>query len=52
MWSIAFNDFVQMIMIVLGLLIATFFVTSGLENGMMDVVNHAIANSKFELFPE
>lgn len=52
MWSVALNDFVQMIMIVLWMIIATFFITSGLDNGVMDVVNHAVANSKFELFPE
>jgi hypothetical protein len=34
------------------MIIATVFITSGLENGMLDVVNHAVANSKFELFPE
>lgn len=53
MWSVALTDFFQMIIIVVGMLIASFFVTSlpGAD-GMFNVVQHAYENGKFDLLPE
>jgi len=52
MWSVALNDFVQMIMIFIWIVIATFFVTSWVEWWFWTIINHAIDNSKFDVFPE
>lgn len=53
MWSVALTDFFQMIIIVLGMLIASFFVTSlpGAD-GMLNVVEHAYQSGKFDLLPD
>jgi Na+/proline symporter len=53
MWSVAMTDFFQMIIIVVGMVIASFFVTSlpGAD-GMINVVQHAYHAGKFDLLPE
>lgn len=53
MWSVAITDFMQMIIIFIGLIVATFFVTSlpGAD-GVGNVITHAIENNKFAIFPE
>lgn len=52
MWSVALNDFIQMIMIFIWIVIATFFVTSWVDGWFWAVINHAVENSKFDLFPD
>lgn len=49
MWAVAITDFLQMIIIVVGMLYIGSEV-SGQAGGVMAVVNHAIANGKFENF--
>lgn len=51
MWSVALTDFVQMIMIVVGMIIASFFVAW--DAGWMGAVaTKAFADGKFNLFPD
>ncbi|HUW50293.1 MAG TPA: sodium:solute symporter family protein [Sulfuricella sp.] len=50
MWSVAFTDFFQMILIVLGMLYIG-YVISGLTGGVGTVVKHAAAAGKFEFWP-
>ncbi|MDD5329416.1 MAG: sodium:solute symporter family protein [Sulfuricella sp.] len=50
MWSVAFTDFFQMILIVLGMLYIG-YVVSGLTGGAGAVVKHAAAAGKFEFWP-
>jgi solute:Na+ symporter, SSS family len=53
MWSVALTDFFQMIIIVVGMLIASFFVAGlpGAES-MSNVISTAVADGKFDLFPD
>lgn len=53
MWSVALTDFFQMIIIVVGMLIAAFFVTSlpG-AGGMSHVLSTAYDAGKFTLLPD
>jgi solute:Na+ symporter, SSS family len=53
MWSVALTDFFQMIIIVVGMFIASFFV-AGLPgaDGMSNVISTAVADGKFDLFAE
>ncbi|MHB1591849.1 MAG: sodium:solute symporter family transporter [Sulfuricella sp.] len=50
MWSVAFTDFFQMILIVLGMLYIG-YVVSGLAGGVGTVVKHAADAGKFEFWP-
>jgi Na+/proline symporter len=50
MFSVAITDFIQMIIIVLGMLYIGWEV-SGLAGGVSGVVSHAAAHGKFELLP-
>src|SRR5689334_24013795 len=50
MFSVAITDFIQMIIIVLGMLYIGWEV-SGLAGGVSGVVAHAAANDKFQLLP-
>lgn len=52
MWSVALTDFFQMIIIVVGMAIAAFFVTSlpGV-GGMGTVISTAYDAGKFDIFP-
>src|SRR5260221_2208259 len=50
MFSVAITDFIQMIIIVLGMLYIGWEV-SGLAGGVGTVVSHAAASGKFNLFP-
>lgn len=50
MWSVAVTTFVQMIVIVLGLLYIAWLV-SDMAGGTSTVINHAAANNKFEFLP-
>jgi len=52
MWSVALNDFIQMIMIMLWIIIATFFITFWVDWWLNTIINHAVNNSKFVLFPD
>jgi Na+/proline symporter len=50
MWSVAVTTFVQMIVIVLGLLYIAYLV-SGMTGGVAPVVSHAAAAGKLEFWP-
>ena len=52
MWSVALTDFFQMIIIIVGMVIASFFVTSlpG-AGGMINVISTAYNAGKFDLLP-
>jgi SSS family transporter len=50
MWSVAMTDFVQMIVIVLGLLAIAWY-AAGLAGGADKVINFAAAQGKFQFFP-
>jgi SSS family solute:Na+ symporter len=51
MWSVAVTTFVQMIVIVLGLLYIAWLV-SDMAGGATTVISHAAANNKFEFLPK
>lgn len=51
MWSVAITDFIQMIIIVLGMLYIGWEV-SGMTGGVVAVVQHAAASGKLNLLPE
>lgn len=51
MWSVALTTFVQMIVIVLGLLYIAWLV-SGMTGGVAPVIEHAVQNEKFHFWPE
>ncbi|HEU0188544.1 MAG TPA: sodium:solute symporter family protein, partial [Gallionella sp.] len=51
MWAVAITDFLQMIIIVIGMLYIGFEV-SGMVGGVDVVVNHAIGAGKFDFWPK
>lgn len=51
MWSVALTTFVQMIVIVLGLLYIAWLV-SDMTGGVAPVIEHAMRNDKFHFWPE
>lgn len=51
MWSVALTDFIQMSVIVVGLIIIAIFI-SDQSGGVTAVVNHAANNDKLVFFPE
>jgi SSS family solute:Na+ symporter len=51
MWSVALTDFMQMIVIVVGMLFIGYYVT-GEVGGVTEVVNHAVAADKLNILPE
>jgi len=51
MWSVAVTTFVQMIVIVLGLLYIAWLVAD-MAGGAATVINHAAANNRFEFLPK
>jgi solute:Na+ symporter, SSS family len=51
MWSVAFTTFLQMIIIILGLLYIAWMV-SGMAGGASAVISHAAAQGKFEFWPK
>lgn len=52
MWSVAIMDFIQMMLILGGLIVVAYLVAGRLDGGVMEVVNHASANNKFDFWPE
>ena len=52
MWSVAIMDFIQMMTILAGLLIVAYLVSTRLDGGAMEVINHAAENNKFDFWPE
>lgn len=52
MWSVAMTDFMQMIVIVVGMLFVGYVVTGKVDGGAAAVVEHASANGKFNFWPE
>src|SRR4029079_5228732 len=51
MFSVAITDFIQMIIIVLGMLYIGFEVSGLVPGGVGAVVSHAAANGKFNILP-
>lgn len=51
MWSVALTDFMQMIVIVIGMLFIGYVVT-GQVGGVSSVVSHAVEADKFNILPE
>lgn len=51
MWSVAITDFMQMIVIVVGMLVIGYMVT-GEVGGVSAVVDHAVEADKFKLLPD
>jgi SSS family transporter len=51
MWSVALTDFVQMIVIAIGLLLVAYF-AADLAGGAGKVIDYAATNGKFQFFPE
>lgn len=52
MWSVAIMDFIQMMAILAGLLVVAYLVAGRLDGGVMEVIDHAAANNKFDFWPE
>ncbi|WP_339749644.1 sodium:solute symporter family protein [uncultured Maricaulis sp.] len=52
MWSVAIMDFLQMMIILGGLLIVAWLVADRLDGGYMAVIDHAAAHDKFDFWPE
>tara|TARA_R110000868_G_scaffold34829_1_gene125407 strand:- start:3747 stop:5207 length:1461 start_codon:yes stop_codon:yes gene_type:complete len=52
MWSVAIMDFLQMMIILGGLLMVAWLVADRLDGGYMEVIDHAAANNKFDFWPE
>jgi solute:Na+ symporter, SSS family len=50
MWSVAMTDFVQMIVIALGLIVIAWY-SAGLAGGAGKVFNYAVTNNKLQFFP-
>jgi SSS family transporter len=50
MWSVALTDFLQMIVITIGLLLIAWF-AADLAGGAGRVINHAASEGKFQFFP-
>jgi len=51
MWSVAMTDFVQMVVIVIGLAAVAYVVAGRFDGGAMEVITHAAANDKFDFWP-
>ena len=52
MWAVAYTDFIQMIVILGGLITVAVLVGMRLDNGITTVVTHAMDNNKFDFWPE
>jgi len=52
MWSVALTDFMQMIIIVLGMLYVGYVVTGKIDGGVTAVIDHAANADKFNFWPE
>jgi len=52
MWSVALTDFMQMIIIVLGMLYVGYVVTDKIDGGTIAVIEHAANADKFNFWPE
>lgn len=52
MWSVALTDFMQMIIIVLGMLYVGYVVTGEINGGTMAIIEHAAQADKFNFWPE
>lgn len=52
MWAVAYTDFFQMILIILGLGIVAWLVAGRFDGGAMEVIRHAEAHGKFDFWPE
>lgn len=52
MWAVAYTDFFQIILIIIGLSIVAYLVAGRVDGGAVEVINHAAASNKFVFFPE
>ncbi len=51
MWSVVITDFIQMILILVGLLTVAWIISGKFDGGAMEVINHASENQKFDFWP-
>jgi solute:Na+ symporter, SSS family len=52
MWSVVITDFIQMMIIVAGLLVVAWIVATRFDGGAIEVIQHATDNKKFAVLPE
>jgi SSS family transporter len=52
MWALAINDFIQMVVILSGLVIVAIFVTGRFDGGAAEIIHHAASQQKFNFWPE
>ena len=52
MWAVAITDFLQMAIILVGLISAAYVVAGRFDGGAMEIINHAAQNDKFTFWPE
>ncbi len=52
MWSVALTDFVQMVVISVGMLIVCYMISGMVEGGAGAVIDHAVAAQKFDFWPD
>lgn len=52
MWSVVITDFIQMILILVGLMAVAWLVSQRFEGGAMEVIIHASDNHKFDFWPD
>lgn len=52
MWSVVLTDFVQMLMILIGLISVAWLVSQRIDGGALAVITHAQENNKFDFWPQ
>lgn len=52
MWSVAIMDFLQMMLILLGIIVVVFIVSGRFSGGAMEVIHHAAEHGKFHFWPD
>ncbi|MDA7705688.1 sodium:solute symporter family protein [Rickettsiales bacterium] len=52
MWSVVITDFIQMIIILIGLIAVAWLVSNRFDGGAIEIIKHASANNKFEFWPK
>lgn len=52
MWSVALTDFVQMIVICVGMLIVCYMIAGMVDGGAVAVIDHAVQAQKFDFWPQ
>lgn len=52
MWSVALTDFIQMIVICVGMVIVCYIISGMVEGGSAAVIEHAVQADKFDFWPD